>query len=291
MIAEIVQAITGDGLRLHGALHQPSAKEAHGLALDALLLLHGAGGNFYGSGLLTGLIARLTASGLTVLSVNTRGHDAVSTAGSRKYYGAAFEVVDDCRYDIAAWLEFLVQRGYQQIGLAGHSLGAVKAIYYLAHEPQSPVRRLVAISPPRLSHARFLSSPDAAEFSREFAVADDHMRQGRGETIMAVQFPLPYLVSAAGYLDKYGPEERYNLLNFVDRVACPMLFTFGTIELRRGSAFEGLPEELPARVRDAHQLKVAIVSGADHFYSSGLGELAGQIEAWLVERNSFRSST
>lgn len=98
---------------------------------------------------------------------------------------------------------------------------------------------------------------------------------------MAVQFPLPYLVSAAGYLDKYGPEERYNLLNFVDRVACPMLFTFGTIELRRGSAFEGLPEELPARVRNAHQLKVAIVSGADHFYSSGLGELAGQIEGWL----------
>lgn len=291
MIAELVQVTTGDGLRLHGALHLPSDKASHGLALDALLLLHGAGGNFYGSALFAGLTARLTAAGLTVLVVNTRGHDAVSTAGSRKYYGAAFEVVDDCRYDIAAWLEFLAQRGYQQIGLAGHSLGAVKAIYYLAHEPQSPVRRLVAISPPRLSHARFLAGPDAAAFTREFAIAEEHVRQGRGETIMAVQFPLPYLVSAAGYLDKYGPEERYNLLNFIDRVACPMLFTFGTIELRRGSAFDGLPEALPAQVQDAKRLKVAIVSGADHFYSSGLGELAGQIEAWLVERNSFRSPT
>lgn len=290
MIAELVQVTTRDGLRLHGALHQDSGNAPSGLTLDALLLLHGAGGNFYGSALFAGLIARLTAVGLTVLAVNTRGHDAVSTAGSRKYYGAAFEVVDDCRHDIAAWLDFLVQRGYQQIGLAGHSLGAVKAIYYLAHEPQSPVGRLVAISPPRLSHARFLNGPDAATFSREFAVAEEHVREGRGETIMAVQFPLPYLVSAAGYLDKYGPEERYNLLTFVDRVACPILFTFGTIELRRGSAFEGLPDELPARVRDADRLKVAIVSGADHFYSSGLGELAGQIEAWLVERNSFRSS-
>lgn len=286
MIAELVQVTTGDGLRLHGALHQPSetvlaAKPPSALAVDALLLLHGAGGNFYGSALFAGLIARLTTGGPTVLVVNTRGHDAVSTAGSRKYYGAAFEVVDDCRYDIAAWLDFLAQRGYQQIGLAGHSLGAVKAIYYLGHEPQSPVRRLVAISPPRLSHARFLAGPEAGAFSREFAVASEHVRQGRGETIMAVQFPLPYLVSAAGYLDKYGPEERYNLLNFVDRISCPMLFTFGAIELRRGSAFEGLPEELPALVQDADRLKVAVVSGADHFYSSGLGELAGQIEGWL----------
>ena len=281
MIAELVHVTTRDGLRLHGALHPPAVGAPSGLALDALLLLHGAGGNFYGSPLFAGLMARLAAAGLTVLAVNTRGHDAVSTAGRRKYYGAAFEVVDECRHDIAAWIDFLGGRGYQQIGLAGHSLGAVKAIYYLAHETQTPVRRLVAISPPRLSHSRFLQGPEAEAFSREFALAEKHVRAGRGDTILAVQFPLPYLVSAAGYLDKYGPEERYNLLNFVDRVGCPTLFTFGTIELRRGSAFEGLPEELAAHSPGGGRRKVAIVSGADHFYSSGLGELAGQIEAWL----------
>lgn len=279
MIAELVQVATRDGLRLHGALHQPPADAAG--PREALLLLHGAGGNFYSSGLFTGLISRLVKDGITVLAVNTRGHDAVSTAGSRKYFGAAFEVVDDCRHDIAAWTEFLVGKGYEQVVLAGHSLGAVKAIYCLAHEPPAPVRRLIALSPPRLSYSRFADGPEADTFLREFAVAEAHVREGRGETIMAVQFPLPYLVSAAGYLDKYGPEERYNVLKFVDRVGCPMLFTFGTIELRRGSAFEGLPEELTAISPGAATLKVAVIAGADHFYSFGLGELAGQMVAWL----------
>lgn len=277
MIAELVQVVTRDGLRLHGALHLPA--EAADDRSEVLLLLHGAGGNFYSSGLFTGLIARLVKDGLTVLAVNTRGHDAVSTAGTRKYFGAAFELVDDCRHDVAAWVEFLAGRGYPQIALAGHSLGAVKAIYCLANEPPAPVRRLIAISPPRLSYSRFANSPEAETFLREFAVAEAHLREGRGETIMAVQFPLPYLVSAAGYLDKYGPEERYNLLKFVDRVSCPMLFTFGAIELRRGSAFAELPEELNARARG--DLRVVTVPGADHFYSFGLGELATQMVAWL----------
>ena len=277
MIAELVQVATRDGLRLHGALHQPPA-HADG-PREAMLLLHGAGGSFYSSGLFTGLISRLVKDGITVLAVNTRGHDAVSTAGSRKYFGAAFEVVDDCRHDIAAWVEFLTGRGYEQIVLAGHSLGAIKAIYCLAYEPSASVRRVIAISPPRLSYLQFASSPEAATFLSEFAAAEAHAREGRGDAIMAVQFPLPYLVSAAGYLDKYGPEERYNLLKFVDRVGCPMLFTFGAIELRRGSAFAGLPEELNACSRS--DLNVAIVAGADHFYSFGLGELAGQMVAWL----------
>lgn len=287
MITELVQVVTRDGLRLHGALHQPAgaAPDAPG---QVLLLLHGAGGNFYSSGLFTGLISRLVQAGLTVLAVNTRGHDAVSTAGSRKYFGAAFEVVDDCRHDIAAWVEFLTGRGFGQIALAGHSLGAIKAVYCLAHEPPEPVRRLIAISPPRLSYSRFASSPEAETFLSESAVAEAHVREGRGETVMTVQFPLPYLVSAAGYLDKYGPEERYNVLKFVDQVGCPMLFTFGAIELRRGSAFAGLPEELAARSR--RDLKVAVVAGADHFYSFGLGELAEQIGIWLCGATDERTA-
>ncbi|HEX5445480.1 MAG TPA: alpha/beta fold hydrolase, partial [Pirellulales bacterium] len=176
MIAELVQVTTGDGLRLHGALHRPAEAANATAPRQVLLLLHGAGGNFYSSGLFTGLISRLVKDGLTVLAVNTRGHDAVSTAGTRKYFGAAFEVVDDCRHDIAAWVEFLTGRGYEQVVLAGHSLGAVKAIYCLAHEPPPPVSRLIAISPPRLSYSRFAGSPEAETFLREFAVAETHMR-------------------------------------------------------------------------------------------------------------------
>ena len=283
---EIVEATTSDGIRLHGAYHPAQSPPA--VDLDAVLLLHGAGGNFYGSTLSASLLPTFSQFGLAVLTVNTRGHDAVSTAATpsgARMFGAAFENVDDCRHDIAAWIAWLAQRGHGRVALAGHSLGAVKAIYNMALENSPTVKGLIAMSPPRLAHSHFAGSPDADQFLSEYAEAERLVAQGKAETLMSVTFPIPYLVSAAGYVDKYGPAERYNILKHVGRVACPILFTFGTIELRRGPAFQGLPEELNDLGAHKTDLKVAVIAGADHFYTAARGELAGQIESWLRRAN------
>lgn len=281
---EIVEVTTRDGIRLHGAFYGPDQPARGSPSCDAVLILHGAGGNFYGSTLFGGLLPTFGQLGLAVLSVNTRGHDSVCTAGTAKgprTLGAAFETVDECRRDIAAWIDFLVARGCRRVVLAGHSLGAVKALYSLAHEPRPEVLSVVAISPPRLSHSRFAEGPESDQFLTEFAEAERHLATGNAEVLMSVRFPIPYLVTAAGYIDKYGRDERYNLLKHVPQVACPMLFTFGTIELRRGSAFQGLPEELNSLAEQGADLKVAVVAGADHFYTAARAELAGQIQSWL----------
>ena len=284
---ELVEVTTSDGVRLHGALYLPDGQTPSSASLDAMLFLHGAGGNFYGSTLFAGLLPTLTELRMAVLVVNTRGHDAVSTASTPRgprMLGAAFEIVDECRYDVAAWTDCLLRRGYSRLALAGHSLGAVKVIYSLAHEPIPAVKCAVAISPPRLSHSRFVSSSEADLFLSEYAEAERLAAEGKDDTLMSVRFPLPYLVSAAGYVDKYGPAERYNILTHVTKVACPILFTFGTIELRRGSAFQGLPEELNDLAAHGVDLKVAVIAGADHFYTSARGELAAQLAAWLRQR-------
>lgn len=282
---EIVEVTTPDGLRLHGALYEAPAPNSAIKPFDAVLLLHGAGGNFYGSTLFGGLLPTFRQLGLAVLCVNTRGHDSVSTAGTVKgprMIGAAFETVEECRHDITAWIDFLAMRGYSQLVLAGHSLGAVKAIYSLAHESRPEVHSLVAISPPRLSHSRFAAGLESDQFLKEFAEAERHVAAGHVEALMSVRFPIPYLVTAAGYIDKYGRDERYNILKHVPQVACPMLFTFGTIELRRGSAFQGLPEDLNTLAEQGADLKVAVIGGADHFYTAARPELAGQIQSWLA---------
>lgn len=292
---EIVEVTTRDGIRLHGAFHgpvpsrpvpsKPAPSEPTSESLAAVLILHGAGGNFYGSTLFGGMLPTFNQCGLAALCVNTRGHDSVATAATAKgprTIGAAFEIVDECRHDIAAWIDFLSQRGYQRVVLAGHSLGAVKVIYSLAHEPRPEVRSVVAISPPRLSHSCFAEGPEAELFLQEFDQAGRHLAAGHPETLMSVRLPIPYLITAASYMDKYGRDERYNVLKHVPQVACPMLFTFGTIELRRGSAFRGLPDELNTLAEQGADLKVAIVAGADHFYTASRPELAGQIGSWLA---------
>ena len=103
-----------------------------------------------------------------MLSVNTRGHDSVFGAiqgNVRKRLGAAYETVDECRHDIAAWVELLAARGHERIALIGHSLGAIKAVYAQAHEKLPHVAAVVAISAPRLSYAAFMSSPESTTFT------------------------------------------------------------------------------------------------------------------------------
>ena len=85
-----------------------------------------------------------------MLRVNTRGHDPVSTAatarGGRRQ-GAAYEAVDDCRHDVAAWLDWLRPRAGPRVGLLGHSMGAVKCLYAPAQEPDLRPACVIALIP------------------------------------------------------------------------------------------------------------------------------------------------
>src|ERR1700693_5740702 len=106
MIVDLVHVTTRDGVRLDGiyqAAPQPGTP-------DAVCLVHGTGGSFYSSTLFDALSERLLTRGCGVLRINTRGHDLMSTAvtakGGRRL-GAAYELVDDCRHDLAAWVDWL----------------------------------------------------------------------------------------------------------------------------------------------------------------------------------------
>jgi pimeloyl-ACP methyl ester carboxylesterase len=283
MLVDLVQTTTRDGLRLDGVFLAPVGPSA--LPVDAFCFLHGTGGCFYTSALFDVLAERLRALGCGVLRVNTRGHDLLSTAqtpqGGRRQ-GAAYEVVDDCRHDVAAWLTWLRQHGGPRLGLLGHSLGAVKCLYALAHEPQNAPVCAVAVSPPRLSYSWFCSSPEAADFLVSYQLAEQHAAAGQAGTLLEVKLPLPLLITAGGYLEKYGPQERYNYLSFVASVPCPTLFTFGEREVAGNMAFRGAPQALAELAARRKHLSVETIAGADHFYNGVQEVLAYRLEGWLA---------
>ncbi len=281
MRADLISTTTRDGVRLDGAYHAAHQPGAAGLALDALCFLHGTGGSFYSSPLFGLLAERLLALGVGVLRANTRGHDLMctaSTAQGARRQGAAYEVVDDCRHDVAAWMAWLSRVAGPRVGLLGHSLGAVKCLYAQAHEPSPPAACIIAVSPPRLSHSWFRGGEKAAEFMETYAQAERCVAEGRPETLIEVRVPLPFLITAAGYVEKYGPDERYNYLRFANEVRCPTLFTFGGLEVEQNAAFRGAPAEVQAKYS---RFQVETIPGADHFYSAGRDELAKCIEGWL----------
>jgi pimeloyl-ACP methyl ester carboxylesterase len=285
MLVELVRTTTRDGVRLDGAFQAAaSSSGGGGLGLDGACLVHGTGGNFYSSALLEAFAERLPGLGCAVLRVNTRGHDVISnaaTAQGGRRLGAAYEVVDDCRHDLAAWLDWLRQRAGPRLALIGHSLGAVKCLYATAHEPPSGVRGVVAVSPPRLSYAHFVAGPEAPRFLEDFARAERHVREGRPAALLDVTLPLPTAITAAGYVEKYGPDERYDYVRLLRAFPCPVLVTFGGQEVEANMAFRGAPEVLAALPDRRARLAVETVAGADHFYITARDELLRRVEAWL----------
>lgn len=287
MFVELVRTTTSDGHTLDGALIHPAASSPGRFDLDAVLFLHGVGGNFYAGNLFDYLAKEFVQLGVAALRVNTRGHDTISISwGSTGpvRQGAAYEVVDQCRTDIHTWANFLQEHGHRRIGILGHSLGAIKAIYSQAWEPHPAVHCVAACSPPRLSYSAFMNSDAQPLFFESFAAAREKVEQGQGDTLIQAKFPFPVLITAAGYLDKYGPEERYNILRFIDRVSCPVLVTYGQTELEKGGvAFAGMSDAIPAHRRVGQSIEVLSIPGADHAYTGVYGQLSAAVINWLVD--------
>lgn len=285
MHLELVRTVTRDGLRLDGAFSQARGAPAGSTSATAAIVLHGVASNFYTSNTFEPLIAKLPELGIAALTVNTRGHDSVFNASMgnvRRRLGAAYEVVDDCRLDIAAWIKFLKQRGHERIVLMGHSLGAVKAVYAHAQEQYPEIAALVAVSPPRLSYAAFMNAPESSQFWDSMHLAQQMAKAGQTDELFTSKYPFPLLITASAYIDKYGPAERYNILKFVTAIPCPSLFVYGGKELTTGGiAFAGLPDLLNS-MAGVERRSVAVIDGADHLYTASNDRLATEISNWLT---------
>lgn len=283
MRVDLVRVTTRDGVQLDGMLRRPAENVRRAADVDVFCLVHGTGGNFYSSSLFDHLTERLLQLGCAVLRINTRGHDGISTAVTNKgglRLGAAYEVVDDCRADLEGWARWLRAEVGPRICLLGHSLGAVKSIYAAAHETALAPTRLIAISPPRLSYSWFCASERAADFLATFQKAEA-LAGTDPAALLQVTIPLPFVITAAGYVEKYGPDERYNYLKYSPALRCPTLLLFGSVEVDKNVAFQKAPDEVARQGQKYQHLQVQTIPGADHFYT-GVRDAAWQaIAGWL----------
>jgi alpha-beta hydrolase superfamily lysophospholipase len=286
VLVELIRATTQDGCTLDGALNRPAASAVKTLSLDAVALIHGTGGTFYSSTFFELLAMKLAERGVAALRANTRGHDGISTLVTAKgavRSGAAYELVDDCRHDLTAWVSWLRQHVGPRVALLGHSLGAVKCLYSMAQQPKLGAEAVIAISPPRLSYSWFCQSDKAAEFLETYRRAEELMQAGQPSALLEVKLPLPFVIAAAGYVEKYGPDERYNYLNFLPAVPCPTLTLFGGVEIANNMAFQQAPEEVKRVAAKKPHITVDVVSSADHFYTGVRDQAWQRVAAWLTQ--------
>jgi pimeloyl-ACP methyl ester carboxylesterase len=255
----------------------------------AWIIVHGVAGNFYNSSMLASVAASLLEQGHDTCRINTRGRDPVayfSTPGGNARVGAAYEMIADCLADIDSWVVFLRAKGYERIGLIGHSLGAVKAAY-VAQKPGSiAIHGLICISPPRLAPS-ILSSDSryGSTYADDLRQAEELVKTGKPERVLTIRYPQPMQISAATFLDKYGQTDRYDYVRMTSQISIPCLWCFGDQEVRGDRAsFRDGDQALKAKIDGKDNHSVAIISNADHAYTQARDELNEVICRWISEK-------
>lgn len=281
MASELCRVTTEDGLQLEGCYSRPNAPSANS-RVDALMLVHGTGSNFYAAGVLEVLGSKALESGLAVLRINTRGHDGLcsipASKGSVKG-GAVYENLGDCVFDIAAWVAYLESRGHNRIGLVGHSSGAVKVLYTLAHRQLPSIAAFIGISPPRFNHELLRRHPD---FVREFEQAEALVNSGRGDTLQQMSQPLPLLIAASRIVTKYGTTNNYDFVQVLNKVQVPTLILLGAKTVETSIAFQGLPEAI--RAMQSPHVELQVVEGANIHYSGQMDVPWNLASEWLKSK-------
>jgi pimeloyl-ACP methyl ester carboxylesterase len=286
---ELVRVTTSDGLWLDGTFSLPESPPLSPLPIDVFILVHGTASNFYAPGVLETFARQANLAGLAVLRINTRGHDGISSIpGERKAVrgGATYEHVAECRLDLRAWIEFLQDRGYSRIGLCGHSMGGVKSAFTLAHDSYESVKALTLISSPRFHHQTMLEHPAAVAFRSDFEDACYHVLERRPDELIEVTQPMPFVATAAGFLDKYGPNDHYDLARLLPLVRCPVLYVLGTHSPEQSIGFAGLPATLTSLSQQHQHICVSFVEGANTNYSGMAHIPFERTWTWLMERQA-----
>ncbi len=135
----IVYVFTEDYYWLSGMLLE--AKNSKTVYLHT----HGTAMNFYDEIFVEVLSEKFLENGISMLSTNNRG---AYVYDPYQQTGLAVEKFEDCVKDIDAWIELALAKGYENIILSGHSLGAEKAVYYMAKGRYADkIKKLVLLAP------------------------------------------------------------------------------------------------------------------------------------------------
>ena len=222
----------------------------------------------------------LTDLGFACLAFNRRGHDILSTRGSRNAEGAAFQLLSEAIEDNRIAAAWVAERGFANPIVIGHSNGGMLAVRHVADHPHTPAMVLLSAhcggrNMVALASAAGLLARDRLEETTVRAKA--MVESGKGKELML----LPgwwYACTAESFLDLGNCPD---ILELAPRISCPVLYLRGDKEPR-----DLYPAEEFAR-RAGGRCVVEIVPDCDHFYVGREAEVTDLVASWLKALNMF----
>ncbi len=286
MTQEVVKFYATDGITLDGYINKNETGSN-----KILIQVHGMTSNCfkYRENAISSKVSEL---GIDTLCFNNRGSEVAKLVkdnnGNIKIGGSAYEEISECYYDICGAIKFVVDRGYSDIYLQGHSLGATKIVYTynkMLKENNEFLKNIKAII--------LLSLVDLPMVVKHYgenyiSYATEKVEKGEGQVIMQSD-SFPYPLSAKVFLRyainnddidfaKFGNEEdNFEVLN---NIKIPLFLRWGTDNEILLLDAEKQVEFVKRKIQNKN-LDVGLIEGANHSYYGKEEKLAREIYEFL----------
>ena len=283
MKQELVRINSIDGIEQPGILYNPNNPT------DRIVIhVHGLNGNFYENRFLDTIAKSYTENNYAFLTFNNRGRDFITELLKEDNFtiiGGSLERFKDCILDIDGAVNWVKNKGYNEIILEGHSYGCNKALYYYTHKKSDSIKKIVLLAPCDIPSEvkKFLSKE---EYDKAKIDSTKLVKDGKENDLIDFSVMANGKIAAGTYYYDFLPGGENDFIRYVDGengksellngIDVPTLIIFGDVdECVLTQPIEVVKKYLVNNLRGCN---IQIISGADHSYTGRYVELGKLIK-------------
>ena len=230
-------------------------------------------------------------AGIAYFAFNNRGAEVMTytkkvTGDKQLNGGVVYEDVLDGYYDIKAAINKMLELGYAQIYLQGHSLGCTKIVYtYNKLKNENNVANIKGIILLSLVDIPDCQKYDlGSKYEQILQYAEEKERQEKLEELMPEE-SFDHPISVKSYLRyfKYNKDidfAKFNCMDYdfkeLNSIEIPLFMRWGNVHELVIQNLDDLVKFLKSKIKN-NKLDIGYIDGADHGYTGKEKELAKEI--------------
>jgi pimeloyl-ACP methyl ester carboxylesterase len=245
----------------------------------AIIHVHGFQGDFFTNEFLKKIAEKLHEKNFGFVAIQNRGTGIESEiyAKNKKglvYAGANFELLEEAYIDIDAWVKFLLDEGYKEIILEGHSLGTMKVVRYLSEGKYvGKIKKLILLAP--FDIMQLLEDATKGKWPEYLKKAEQKVKEGKGRELIPEEY-LDVKISYQTYVSHHKQDDfekmfavhdknyKFPLLN---KIQIPVKIIVGTEDPYFNPANPKDPQEaLETLLKNIKNSEGQLIMGSGHGY-------------------------
>ena len=272
MKQELVRINSIDNIEQPGILYSPN-NDTNKIVIH----VHGLNGNFNENRFLDTIAKSYTDNNYAFLTFNNRGRDFITEllkGDDFTIIGGSLERFKDCILDIDGIVNWVKNKGYNEIILEGHSYGCNKVLYYYNHKKSDNIKKIVLLAPCDVPSEgkKFLSKE---EYDKAKSDSTRLVQEGKESDLIDFSVMANGKIAAGTYYYDFLPGGENDFIRYVDgangkseilnSIDIPTLIIFGDVdECVLTQPIEIVEEYLTNNINDCN---IQIIEGADHSYA------------------------